>query len=87
MPDAIFACPDPTTFWRLDELGLEMIRQRLELDEGRRRVQQQHGQPIRCRGRRTLRTGADGLTERRHERITALFAVQEHVEVEATWGI
>ena len=32
MPDATFACPDLTTFCRLDELGLEAIGQRLELD-------------------------------------------------------
>lgn len=30
--DAIFACPDLTTFCRLDELGLEVVRQRLEPD-------------------------------------------------------
>ncbi len=30
MPDATFACPDLTTFARLDELGLEVIGQRLE---------------------------------------------------------
>jgi transposase len=63
------------------------------LDECRRRVQQQlHGHRGRkddplYKARRTLHTGTDLLTERQHERITALFAVQEHVEVEATWGI
>ena len=30
MPDATFACPDLTTFCRLDELGLEVVGQRLE---------------------------------------------------------
>ena len=30
MPDATFACPDVTTFCRLDELGLEVVGQRLE---------------------------------------------------------
>jgi transposase len=56
------------------------------LDECRRRVHQQlHGHRGRkddplYKARRTL------LTERQHERITALFAVQEHVEVEATWA-
>ena len=30
--DATFACPDLTTFTRLDELGLEVIGQRLEPD-------------------------------------------------------
>ncbi|WP_133789934.1 ISL3 family transposase [Kribbella sp. VKM Ac-2571] len=30
MPDATFACPDLTTFTRLDELGLEVVGQRVE---------------------------------------------------------
>ena|ERR1035438_5125016 len=30
--DATFACPDLTTFTRLDELGLEVIGQRLDPD-------------------------------------------------------
>src|SRR5690606_19816750 len=38
-------------------------------------------------GRFTLHTGADLLTDRQRERIEALFATDEHVEVEATWGI
>ena len=32
MPDATFACPDLTTFCRLEELGLEVVGQRLEPD-------------------------------------------------------
>ncbi len=32
MPHATFACPDLTTFARLDELGLEVVGQRLEPD-------------------------------------------------------
>ena len=32
MADATFACPDLTTFCRLDELGLEVVGQRLEPD-------------------------------------------------------
>ena len=32
MPDATFACPDLTTFCRLDELGLEVTGQRLRPD-------------------------------------------------------
>ena len=32
MPDATFACPDLTTFTRLDELGLVAVGQRLEPD-------------------------------------------------------
>lgn len=63
------------------------------LDRCRRRVQQQlharrgrAGDPL-YRGRRTLHTGADLLTDRQTARLTALFAVEEHVPVEATWGI
>jgi hypothetical protein len=32
-------------------------------------------------------TGADLLTDKQKDRLTALFAAEEHVEVEATWGI
>ena len=32
MPDATFACPDLTTFCRLDQLGLEVAGQRLRPD-------------------------------------------------------
>ena len=32
MSDATFACPDLTTFCRLDELGLEVTGQRLAAD-------------------------------------------------------
>jgi transposase len=63
------------------------------LDSCRRRVQQElHGHRGRAgdalyRARRTLHTGAGLLTDRQRHRLTALFAVEEHVEVEATWGI
>jgi hypothetical protein len=32
VPDATFACPDLTTFCRLDEIGLVVFGQRLEPD-------------------------------------------------------
>ncbi|WP_409333304.1 ISL3 family transposase [Trujillonella humicola] len=63
------------------------------LDRCRRRVQQDlHGHRGRAddplyRARRVLHTGADLLTDRQQQRLTALFAVDEHVQVEATWGI
>ena len=63
------------------------------LDQCRRRVQQTiHGHRGRTcdplyRGRRTLHTGARLLTDKQQARLTALFASDEHVEVEATWGI
>ncbi|WP_283770613.1 transposase [Nocardioides faecalis] len=37
--------------------------------------------------RRTLHTGAGLLTDKQTARLAALFAVDAHVEVEATWGI
>ncbi len=63
------------------------------LDQCRRRVQQDlHGHRGRkddplYRARRTLHTGSDLLTDKQRARLTALFAADEHVDVEATWGI
>ncbi len=63
------------------------------LDRCRRRVQQDlHGHRGRkddplYRARRTLHTGADLLTNKQKGRLTALFAADAHVQVEATWGI
>ena len=63
------------------------------LDRCRRRVQQaihghrgHKGDPL-YTARRTLHTGAGLLTDKQTDRLTALFASDEHVEVEATWGI
>ena len=62
------------------------------LDDCRRRTQQA---TLKHRGRkhdplygarRTLLTGADLLTPKQQQRLEALFAADEHVEVEATWG-
>src|SRR4051812_22949968 len=63
------------------------------LDRCRRRVQQAvHGHRGRAgdplyRARRTLHTGADLLTNKQHQRLEQLFATDDHVEVEATWGV
>jgi transposase len=63
------------------------------LNRCRRRVQQAiHGHRGRksdplYRARRTLHTGADLLTDKQKDRLNALFATDQHVEVEATWGI
>ncbi len=63
------------------------------LDRCRRRVQQAiHGHRGRTSdplysARRTLHTGAGLLTDRQKDRLTALFTGDDHVEVEATWGI
>ncbi len=63
------------------------------LDECRRRIQQhthghrgRKGDPL-YNARRTLHTGADLLTDKQTNRLTALFALDEHVHIEATWGI
>ena len=62
------------------------------LDDCRRRTQQA---TLKHRGRkhdplygarRTLLTGADLLTPKQQQRLEALFAADEHAEVEATWG-
>ena len=64
------------------------------LDKCRRRVQLAiHGHrghkddPPRDAARRTLATGADHRLDKQKGLATALFAAEEHVEVEATWGI
>jgi transposase len=63
------------------------------LDRCRRRVQQAiHGHRGRksdplYSARRTLHTGVDLLTDKQKDRLTALFASDAHVEVQATWGI
>ncbi len=63
------------------------------LDQCRHRVQQD---TIGHRGRkgdalyaarRTLHTGADLLTDKQKQRLENLFEDDQHVEVEATWGI
>ena len=63
------------------------------LDRCRRRIQQIiHGHRGRAddplyRARRTLHTGSDLLTDKQCQRLRDLFAGDEHVQVEATWGI
>jgi transposase len=62
------------------------------LDLCRRRVQQQlHGHRGRKNDplyatRRVLHTGSDLLSDKQKQRLEALFAVDEHVQVEATWS-
>ena len=63
------------------------------LNDCRRRVQQttrgrrgRKNDPL-YRARRTLHTGADLLTDKQAARLTALFAIDEHVEVEATGAV
>jgi transposase len=63
------------------------------LDDCRRRVQQTlHGHrglktdPL-YNARRTLHTGTDLLSDKQHQRLDALFADDDHAEVEITWCI
>ncbi|GAB3849736.1 hypothetical protein GCM10028800_20120 [Nesterenkonia populi] len=63
------------------------------LDQTRQRVQREStghrgrtGDPL-YGARRTLRTGADLLTEPQSRRIEKVFTTDEHVEVEATWSV
>lgn len=63
------------------------------LDQCRRRTQQElHGHRGRAqdplyRARRTLHTGADLLTPRQQARLDALFTGDDHVQLEATYGV
>lgn len=63
------------------------------LDQCRRRIQQaihghrgMAGDPL-YMSRRVLHTGVKLLTDRQWERIDALFAADDHVELEVTWGV
>lgn len=63
------------------------------LDRCRRRIQNDlHGHRGRAadplyKARRTLHTGADLLKDKQKTTIDALFSVDEHVQVEATWQV
>jgi transposase len=83
LPDAV-PVMDPFHVVRLAGDALDRCRQRVQQDTlGHRGMA---GDPL-YRARRTLHTGASLLTERQRARLEAVFAVEEHVEVEATWGI
>jgi transposase len=83
VPDAV-AVMDPFHVVRLAGDALNRCRQRTQRElHGHRGLK---NDPL-YRARRTLHTGADLLTERQTARLHALFAVEEHVAVEATWGI
>ncbi len=83
LPDAV-AVMDPFHVVRLAGDALEHCRRRVQQDlQGHRG---RKGEPL-FTSRRTLHTGADLLTDKQCARLTALFAAEEHIEVEATWGI
>ena len=83
LPDAV-PVMDPFHVVKLAGDALDRCRQRVQQKTLGHRGRSQD--PL-FRARRTLHTGRDLLTEKQHARLNALFAVEEHVEVEATWTI
>jgi len=83
LPQAV-AVMDPFHVVRLAGDALDQCRRRVQQDTRGHRGRKDD--PL-YRSRRTLHTGADLLTDKQRARLTTLFAVEEHVEVEATWGI
>lgn len=83
LPDAV-PVMDPFHVVRLIGDALDRCRQRVQQHTlGHRGMA---GDPL-YRARRTLHTGDDLLTDTQRARLAALFTVDDHVEVEATWGI
>lgn len=83
LPDAV-PVMDPFHVVRLAADALDRCRQRVQQDTLGHRGRA--GDPL-YQARRTLHTGASLLTEKQAGRLEAVFAIEEHVEVEATWGI
>ena len=82
LPDAV-AVMDPFHVVRLAGDALDRCRRRVQQDLHGHRGRKDD--PL-YRARRTLHTGADLLTDKQTARLQALFAVEDHIEVEATWG-
>ena len=83
LPDAV-PVMDPFHVVRLAGDALDQCRRRVQQDLlGRRGMK---NDPL-YKARRTLHTGASLLTEKQKILLDAVFAIEEHVEVEATWGI
>jgi len=83
LPDAVTVM-DPFHVVRLAGDALDQCRRRVQQDLHGHRGRT--GDPLYA-ARRTLHTGDDLLTDKQKDRLEALFEVEEHVEVEATWGI
>ena len=83
LPDAV-PVMDPFHVVRLAGDALDRTRQRVQQDTLGHRGHA--GDPL-YGVRRILHTGAGFLTEKQIARLETVFAVEEHVEVEATWGI
>ena len=84
LPDAV-AVMDPFHVVRLAGDALDRCRRRVQQDLHGHRGRA--GDPL-YRARRTLHTGADLLTDKQTRAARARCSpIDEHVEVEATWGI
>src|SRR5215217_145492 len=83
LPDAT-AVMDPFHVVRLAGDALDRCRRRIQHDLHGHRGRK--NDPL-YRARRTLHTGTDLLTDRQRQRLNALFATDEHVQVQATWGV
>jgi transposase len=83
LPDAATVM-DPFHVVALAGDALDRCRQRVQQDTCGHRGRT--GDPL-YNIRRVLRTGAELLTERQHQRLTSVFADDAHLQVEATWGI
>lgn len=83
LPDAV-AVMDPFHVVRLTAEALDECRRRVQLDTCGHRGRK--ADPL-YSARRALHTGADLLTDKQKARLQALFDLDAHVEVEATWNI
>jgi transposase len=83
LPDAV-AVMDPFHVVALAGDALDRCRQRVQ--QATRGHRGRTGDPL-YGIRRVLRTGIDLLTERQRQRLGAVFASDQHIEVEATWAI
>ncbi|MEA5638611.1 MAG: ISL3 family transposase [Cutibacterium granulosum] len=83
LPDAV-PVMDPFHVVRLAGDAVDQCRQRVQQELHGHRGRS--GDPL-YKARRTLHTGAGLLTGTQQARLEALFADEQHVEVEATWGI
>jgi transposase len=83
LPDAV-AVMDPFHVVRLAGDALDSCRRRVQQDIHGHRGRS--GDPL-YGARRTLHTGIDLLTDTQTARLSALFAADAHVQVEATWRI
>jgi transposase len=83
LPDAV-AVMDPFHVVALAGDALDRCRQRVQQETRGHRGRT--GDPL-YGIRRVLRTGVELLTDRQRRRLTAVFTVEAHVAVEATWSV